>query len=206
MRTQSRGTNLQTIGGWLGRILRFDFTAFDEVRANAAATNAALALVFVSSILAGIGSWLWAVFSRQDIDAADVFFKSLVAGSILQTGVWLGWVYISYWVLVAAYHARVSFVELIRTMGFAFVPVSLTVFVFIGALAVPIGLVGFAGAVLLSNVAIQQTSDADAGEAMLANVAGFTLFCVVMGVLANVLQVDPFGGLAPGILFFELDL
>ncbi len=206
MRSQS-STNLQTVGSWLGRILRFDFTAFDEIRANPSATNAALILVFGTSLMAGLGSWLWAVLSRGlEIDETDVFVKSLLAGSILQTGVWLGWVYIAYWVLVGAYHVRVSFVELLRTMGFSFVPVALTVLVFIGALAVPIGLIGFAGAVLLSNVAIQQTSDADAGEAILANVAGFTLFCVVMGVLANVLEVDPFGGLAPGIFFFELDI
>jgi len=41
---------------------------------------------------------------------------------------------------------------------------------------------------------------------MVANLAGFAAFLIVMGGFANIAEVGTFGGLAPGILFFSLDL
>jgi hypothetical protein len=39
-----------------------------------------------------------------------------------------------------------------------------------------------------------------------ANVAGFSIFAIVMGGFANIYEIDSIGGLAPGIFFFSLDL
>jgi hypothetical protein len=58
---------------------------------------------------------------------------------------------------------------------------------------------------LTTNIGIQMSSGADARETTMANVTGFAAFLVVMGVFANVAEVGPFGGVAPGILFFSLD-
>jgi hypothetical protein len=202
VRTQSTG--FQTVGSWLGRIFRLDFSAFAEIRANPSATTAAIVVVLVASLFAGLGSWLWAL--QNFGDNSDTFIRSFLLGSVIQTVMWFSWVYIVYLVLTWGYGARQEFGELTRAMGFAFAPVALSVLVFIGALAVPIGLISFAVTVLFTNAAIQQVSDAEVDEATVANVAGFGVFAVVMGGCANIFEVDGIGGLAPGIFFFSLDL
>lgn len=201
---RSQGTNVGTVGSWLGRIFRLDFTAFSEIRASPSATTAAIAVVFAASLFAGLGSWLWSLDSF--VDDSDAFVRSFVIGSLVQTIVWFSWVYIVYLVLTWGYGARQEFGELTRAMGFAFAPVALSVLVFIGGLAVPVGLVSWAITILFTNAAIQQVSDAEADEATVANVAGFGIFAVIMGGFANIYEVDSIGGLAPGIFFFSLDL
>ena len=186
------------------RLARFDYTAFDEIRAEPSATMSAVAVVILSSLLAGIGSWLWSVFVI-DVNEADIFLRSLLIGTIAQTLVWVLWVYIVSMLLRHVYHAQGNMMELVRVMGFAFFPVSLSLFVFIGALAVPIGLFAFAATILLSSIAVQSATDADAPHAMMATLLGFGAFLAFMGVLANVMEVNGFGGITPGILFFALD-
>jgi len=201
---RSQGTNVGTVGSWLGRIFRLDFTVFSEIRASPSATTAAIAVVFVASLFAGLGSWLWALDSF--VDDSDAFIRSFLLGSLVQTIVWFSWVYIVYLVLTWGYGARQEFGELTRAMGFAFAPVALSVLVFIGGLAVPVGLVSWAITILFTNAAIHQVSDAEVDEATVANVAGFGIFAIIMGGCANIYEVDSIGGLAPGIFFFSLDL
>jgi len=204
-RARYQGTNWPTVGSWVARTLRADFSVFEDVRADPSATMGALAVVLGASLLAGIGSWLWAA-QHEFMDSGKVFLESTVAGSVLQTAVWFLWVYLVYQVLVRGYGARVEFAELVRVMGFAFAPVALSILVAITSLAVPFGVISFSMAVLFSNVAIQQAAEVDAREATLANLTGFAAFVIAMGVLANVWEVSSLGGLAPGILFFALDI
>jgi hypothetical protein len=203
MRYQS--TNWQTIGGWVARVLRVDFSAFDEVRGEPSATVGAVAVVLGASLLAGLGSWLWAA-QTDYVDGGAVLLRSFLLGSVIQTGVWFLWVYLVYQVLVRGYDARVEFGELVRSMGFAFAPAALGVLVAVAPLSVPLGVVSLAMAVLFTNVAVQQASDCEAGEATLANLTGFGAFAIAMGAFANVWKVDSIGGLAPGVLFFSLDI
>ncbi len=198
-------SDVQNVGGWLGRLLRLDLTVFDEIRSDSSATRAAIAVVFGASVMAGIGSWLWAV-QTAGVEATEAFWKSLVIGGILQTMAWFIWVYLVFQVLARAYGARTDFVELIRTMGFAFAPVGISILVAITAFAVPFGVVALAGAVLLSHFAIQASSSAEPRQALVANFVGFLSFAVVMGVLANIAEINTVGGLAPGLFFFSLDL
>ena len=204
-----RTANLQSVGGWVSRLVRLDLTVFDEIRSDPSATPGAIAAVLVASIMAGIGSWLWAVQWRG-VEASEVFVKSLIIGSILQTLVWLIWVYLVFQILARAYGARTDFFELIRTMGFAFTPVAGSILVAITAFAVPLGVVSLTAAVLLTHFAIQSSSSAEPRHVLLANFVGFLTFAVVMGVLANIIEVDtvggaPIGGLAPGLFFFSLN-
>jgi hypothetical protein len=206
MRTES--VNLQTIFGWWVRILRFDFTVLDEVRAEPQATVASIAVVFTASVLCGLGTWLWALQHDDfaNIDTNEVLLKALLLGSIVQTAVWFLWVYVVYQILLRGYAARVDFSELVRTMGFAFTPAMFGVLVGITNLAVPFGVISMGMALLFSNLAVQTVSGTDVRESTLANVTGFGAFAIVMGVFANIAEVGTFGGIAPGIFFFSLDL
>ena len=206
MRFQS--SSWQTVGSLVGRVLRLDFSAFDEIRLEPSATIGAVLVVLGSGVLAGMGSWLWALQHSEfrGVDGGEILIKSLLLGSIVQTAVWFLWVYLVYQVLARGYGAVLEFGELTRTMGLAFVPVSLSLLIAITNLAIPFGLISFGMALLYTNIAIQQTADVEAREATLANLTGFGAFVIVMGVFANIAEVGTFGGIAPGILFFSLDL
>jgi hypothetical protein len=41
---------------------------------------------------------------------------------------------------------------------------------------------------------------------ILANLAGFLVFAIVLGLLGNVAQMHDLGGISPGIFFVPLDL
>ena len=80
----------------------------------------------------------------------------------------------------------------------------LTALMVITVLAIPLAVFAMMTTVLLTNVAIQSTTTADGQQVLVANVASFAVFAIVIGFLANISQVQPFGGLAPGIFFFNL--
>jgi len=206
MRVQN--SDFRTVAGWVGRVLRLDFSAFDEARAQPSATLSAVIVVLAASVCAGFGSWLWALQHRQfrGVDGLEVFLKSLLAGSLIQTAVWFLWVYLVYQILARGYGSRMDFGELTRAMGLAFAPVAINILVGITNLAVPFGVMGYGMALLFSNAAIQQVSGTGVRETTLANLSGFGAFLIVMGVFANIAEVGTFGGLAPGLLFFSLDL
>lgn len=201
-------SNLHSVSGWLGRLIRLDVTIFDEIRSEPSATPSAIVIVFGASVMAGIGSWLWAVQWRG-VEATDVFIKSLVVGSVLQTLAWFIWVYLVFQVLARAYSVRVDFSELIRTMGFAFAPVGISILIAVVGFTIPFGVFSMTCAVLLTYFATESASSAEPRQILVANFAGFAVFAVVMGVLANIGEVSStggaqIGGLAPGLFFFDL--
>lgn len=200
-----QATDLWTIGGWVGRLLRLDLSVFDEIRSDPSATPGAIIVVATASVMAGIGSWLWAVQTRG-VQAAEVFYKSLVIGSILQTLAWFIWVYFVFQVLARGYGARTDIFELIRTMGFAFAPVGLGILIAIPNFTMPFGVMSLAGALLLTFFAIRSSSSAEPQQALVADFVGFLFFAVVMGILANIWEEEQsIGGLSPGLFFFDLN-
>ena len=141
-----------------------------------------------------------------DHDETTIFVRStLIGGLIVQPLGFFLWVYIVDWLLRHMYHAQSNYWELVRVMGFAFFPVALSLFVLVGALAIPVGIFAFGATILLSSIAVQSATDADPRHAMLATLLGFGGFLIFMGGFANVMEVSSLGGLAPGILFFALD-
>lgn len=205
-----RTIDVGTVAGWVGRVLRFDFSVFDEVRDENAATAPAVLIVLIGSFIAGFGTVLWA-FQNDDLEgvsAGEVFIKAQLFGSMAQTAVWFGWVYLVHLMLTRGYGYVVTLPQLIRTMGLAFSPIIFSILVGLTVLAVPFGVASFALIFLFTNIAIHQTTGADVREATMANITGFLAFVVFMGMFANVAEVGPnggYGGVAPGILFFSLD-
>ncbi len=198
--------NLPALPSRVGRMLRFDFSAFSDIRSDPAATAPAILAVLMASVLAGFGSWIWALRQSQlDGQEGEVFVKSLVLGSLFQLLAWFLWVYVAHQVLTRVYRAHADFYETIRVMGFAFLGVGLSIFIGIDSLAVPIGVIAWAITVLMTNGALQAVTTADSQQVTVANITAFALFAVVMGFLANVGEVRGVGGLAPGLFFFALD-
>ncbi len=207
MEFQSAG--FQNLASWLGRLIRLDLTVFDDVKDEAAATVPALAVVVVASLLAGLGSWLWWVFEIDFPAAVDeknfeVFWKTFILGGIFMTALWVLWVYISAMVLSRVFGAGADMNRLMRTMGLAFAPMAISLLVLVSILSIPFAAIAIGATFLLTNAAIAAATDAPPDRVALANLVGFAAFALILGILSNVYQWHDFGGLAPGIFFFNL--
>jgi len=200
-----QSTGFQNLGNWLARLARLDLTVFDDVKDEAAATAPALAVMLVASFAAGLGTWLWAVVEDQ-ADKGELFLKATILGSIFQAALWLLWVYIVAMILSRLLGAGADMSRLIRTMGLAFAPMAISLLVLLSILSIPFAAVAIGATFLMTNAAIQASTDAEPRQVILANLAGFLVFAIVLGILSNVAEWHHQGGLAPGIFFFNLNV
>jgi len=204
---QSAG--FQNVGNWLGRLIRLDLTVFDDVKDEAAATAPALAVMVIASFAAGLGSWLW--WAVQDFPLVsdkngEAFLKTFILGGVLQAALWFVWVYISAMLLSRVFGAGADLNRIMRTMGLAFAPMIITILMIVDILAVPFAVIAVGATLLLSNSAMQAATDAEPQQVILSNLAGFAVFAIILGILANVAQIYEIGGISPGIFFISLDL
>ncbi|MCJ7510487.1 MAG: hypothetical protein MUP14_06340 [Dehalococcoidia bacterium] len=203
-----QSTGFQNIGNWLARLVRLDLTVFDDVKDDAAATAPALAVMLVASFAAGLGSLLWWItrdFGPGDSKTGEAFLKTFLLGGIFQAALWLAWVYIAAMLLSRVFGAAADLNRMLRTMGLAFAPMVITILMVIDILAVPFAVIGLGATLLLSNAAIQASSDAEPRQVIMANLAGFLVFAIVLGLLGTVAQIYDIGGIAPGIFFTPLN-
>jgi len=203
-----QSTGFQNLGNWLARLARLDLTVFDDVKDEAAATAPALAVMLVASFAAGLGSWLWWVtldFHGLSEKNGEALLKTFILGGILQAALWLAWVYIAAMLLSRVFGAGADLNRMIRTMGLAFAPMVITILMIIDILAVPFAVIALGATLLLSNAAIQASTDAEPRQVILANLAGFLVFAIVLGILGSVAQIYDIGGISPGIFFVPLD-
>jgi hypothetical protein len=199
-----QGASFQNLGNWLLRLAKLDLTVFDDVKDDVSATVPTLTVAVVASFLSGLGSWLWWTFEDFP-DAGEVFFKSFLIGSILQVGVWFLWVYVTAMILSRGLGVAADLNRLLRTMALAFAPMAIAVLMLISFFTIPFGVIAVAATFGLTFVAIQAATDAEPQQVMLANIVGFVVFAVSLGILANVSEVYDIGGLAPGLFFFNLN-
>lgn len=169
----------------------FDPDAYDTVRDDPAATAYAIGIVVVASIAAGLGGLLWAMIAATPpqifrVDLRYLTLHSLVIGSIAQVGLWLVWVAITHRALQSLMLVRdASFTGLIRTMGFAFAPMALQIFIFFPVLEFPIGIIAIAAMFGCSVLAVRSASGATPGQALLATLFGFIVFAFALGFLGT---------------------
>lgn len=200
-----QGASFQNLGSWLVRLAKLDLTVFDDVKDDVSATVPTLAVAVAASFLSGLGSWLWWIFQDFPKGGSDVFVKSFLLGSILQVGVWFLWVYVAAMVLSRGLRVPADLNRLLRTMGLAFAPMAIAVLIFLDFFAIPFGVIAVGATLLLTYIAIQAATDAEPQQVVLANVIGFVIFAIILGILSNLSEVYGTGGLAPGLFFFNLN-
>ncbi len=191
----------QTILNWLRRLVALDTRVFDDVRSNPAATIPGVIVVTVATFLAGIGGWLWWVIEDFG-DDSHVFLTSAVVGSLLSVVLWGAWLGVVYVMLTQVFRERAYLEQLLRVMGLAAAPFALSLLMFIPWFSFAVGLSSVALVFGLSNIAIQSVTTADPAKVLVANVAGFALWALVLTLLvsASAGSANPY---APGIFLFK---
>ena len=181
----------------LRRLLMLDTSVFDDVRHDQAATLPAVFVVTASTVLAGIGGWLW--WLTQDFpDSGKVFRESVLLGSVFSVSLWIVWLLVAYVILTQFFREDADWQQMLRTMGMAAAPLSLSVAIFIPDIGFGIGLASVALFFGLTTIAIQATTTAGPARVLVANLAGFAIWALVLGLLV---RSDSY--LAPGIFLFD---
>ena len=90
---------------------------------------------------------------------------------------------------------------LLRCMGFAAAPAGLMLLILIPSLSLGIGLGVLVAWFVLTNYAVQAAApSATANQVVMANMAGFLVFAVLLAILADA------SGMAPGVFVHGADL
>ena len=170
------------------RLARLDTTVFDEVRDDERELIPAVVIVAISSLLAGVGAWLWLLFVKPagvDLDFGNVLLKIMLIGTIFAAVLWGVWVAITYVILVQVYKEQTDLMSLMRTMGYAAFPISLSLLMFIPGLSFGIALAAIVLWFVMSTYAVQAASNASSDRVVMANAIGFIVFAVFMALIAR---------------------
>ena len=202
--------DMQGLVNRLVRLARLDTTVFDEVRLDASATVPSVIVAVVATFLAGFGGWLWWVMSSDfDTGSGQVLIKSAILGSIFAIAMWVVWVLLVYVILTQVFRAQADVQQLVRTMGMAAAPLGLTILMFIPGISFGIALASVALFFGLSTMAAQAATNAPPAKVLVASIAGFAVWAIVLTVLTGDVSISRGGDLsintyAPGIFIFAL--
>lgn len=179
------------------RLLRLDTSVFDEVRHETSASIPAVFVLVAATFLSGIGGWLWWIAQGYG-KGGDVFVDSVVLGTIFAVALWIVWLLVAWVFLTQIFREEADWQQMLRTMGMAGAPLALSVFMFIPGVDAGIGLTSIALFFGLTTIAIQATTTANAARVLVANLAGFAVWAMVLGLLATSESY-----LAPGIFLID---
>lgn len=158
------------------RIIRLDKSVFKEIAADPNATQQALIIVLVVSVLAGLGSGI-ALFTAQTAVSvlaptvrvgygAGHFFLAFFSGII--TGL-IGWgvrSFLTQLVGSALFQGKSTFNQMLRVLGYAAAPQLLTFFAFIPCIGWIAAAVGGILSLIAALLAIQQVMEFDIVKAI----------------------------------------
>jgi len=191
------GLDLSILSARLMRLVRLDTTVFDEVKQDPAATLPAVFVVIASTLLAAAGGWMWWVIKGFG-DNGKVFFHSVIMGTVFSFALWIVWLLVAWVILTQLFREDADWQQMLRTMGMASAPLALSVAMFIPGIDMGIALASIALFFGLNTIAIQATTQANPARVLMANLAGFAVWAIVLGLL-----VTDTSYLAPGIFLFD---
>jgi hypothetical protein len=165
------------------RLARLDTTVFDEVRDDEKELVPALIVAGIASLLAGLGAALFWEFNF-DRGPDNVWLNNFILGGLFMAALYLVWVLIAYVIVVQVFKATADLQALIRTMGYAAVPLAISVLMFIPVLYPVFAIVPLALLFVMSIYAVQSVTNADSTQVVMANLAGFSAMVLVLSIVA----------------------
>ena len=154
------------------------------MRHDAAATVWSLVVAAVSMAALGFGGWLWWIFSGFGTPGS-VFVKTVLFGTLASLLMWLVWLLVVYALLQRLAGVTVPVEQLVRAAGFATAPLLLGLLMAVPAISFGVGLLALGGWLLATQAAIERSTGAPTGAAMVANLAGFGAWAVLMSLLTT---------------------
>jgi hypothetical protein len=199
MMQQAGGMDTTAMMQRVRRLVMLDTTVFDEVKSDAASTLPAVIIAVVSTLLFGLGGWLWYQFQDYNYKGGQFFLYSAILGTIVSLILLGAAIFVTYVMLTQVFRARADLNELVRVVGFATAPLAIGILIFIPGFDLGIGVLAIAGFFGASYIAVQSATDAPSGKALVATAAGFAVWALV---LSLIVQGDAWKTVAPNIFVF----
>jgi hypothetical protein len=156
----------------VGRLARLDTTVFDEVKDDINETVPALVVAIVSAFLAGLGAFLWGqIVPEESLDSG--FVNSFLLGSVFMAVVYGVAALVVYVVLVQLYGIQVDLQALIRVMGYASIPLAISVLMFVPFIWPVFSLGSLALLFVMMIYAVQSVSNADSKQVIISVAIGY---------------------------------
>ena len=131
-------------------------------------------------------------------DGGQVFVESVFLGSVFSVALWIVWLLVAWVILTQLFREDADWQQMLRTMGMAAAPLGLSVLMFIPGVNMGVALASIALFFGLNTIAIQATTQANPARVLVANLAGFSVWAIVLGLL-----VTDSNYYAPGIFLFD---
>ena len=168
----------------LRRLAMLDLRVLDEVRLDPAATLPAVLVAIGNIALLGLGGWFWWMASGLG-DRWGVLLRSVLLGTGFAAAAWIVWLIVAYLVLIRLSKVALDVGALLRTAGFASMPLALGLLMAVRPIAFGVGLTALAAWVAATQIAVQRASGRTGSEVFVANIAGFAAWAVIMSLLAS---------------------
>jgi hypothetical protein len=166
------------------RLARLDTTVFDEVRDDQNELVPAVVVAVVCSFIAGLGAFLWSqIVPSVDLDKA--FLNQFILGSIFLAVMYGVAALVVYVVLAQLYKVQVDLYAIVRTMGYAALPLALSLLMFIPGIFPVFALVPLALLFVMMIYAVQSATGADSQQVVISVLIGFTVMVLVLGFIAT---------------------
>ncbi len=153
----------------------------DGVSFTAVIAGMAAAVVF----LAGLGAWLWGEFNL-DSTPDGWFVDTVILGTIFTLLLLLAWVAVTYIVLTQVFRETVAPDALFRVFAVGVAPWAIGFFVFIPELNFFLGALSIALTIFLIMFGLRRAFAIARLRVLLAVVAGFAVFAIVLSLLITV--------------------
>lgn len=165
------------------RLAKLDTTVFDEVKDDINETIPAVVVAALSWLLAGIGAWLyWTV--ATDIEPENIFLNTVLLGTIFGAVLYFAAIAIAYVVIVQLYKVQADIQSMIRTGGYAAIPMAACVLMLLPVLWPVFAIVPLALLLVMMIYAVQASTNADSSQVVVASMLGFTVMVLVLGFIA----------------------
>ncbi len=164
------------------RAARLDSSLYDEVERDTTATTQALQVALLVAVAWGIGN----VVGVLPNGIPGEVVRDLLIGVVGGVVGWIGWSLITFWIGTTLMGGTATPGELLRTLGFAYLPNLLSIFKFIAFVGPLLGLVAVLWSLVAGVIAIRQALDFGTGRAVITVVLGWIGMFVVVLVLGLV--------------------
>jgi hypothetical protein len=184
------------------RLAKLDTTVFDEVRDDERELVPAVVVAVVCAFLAGLGALLWSQII-PDLDLKSTVVNQFILGSIFLAVLYGVAALVVYVVMAQMYRIQADLMAIVRTMGYAALPLGLSVLMFIPLIFPLFAIVPLALLYVMMIYAAQSATGAESSQVVVAVTIGFSVMVLVLGIIAvstNLLDA-PMGAGLFGILF-----
>lgn len=184
------------------RLARLDTTVFDEVRDDQRETLPAVIIAVVCALLAGLGAFFWSKVV-PDGDLQDAFVNQAILGTIFLAVMYGVAALVAYVMLAQMYKVQADLQAIIRTMGYAALPLAACILMLLPVLFPIFAIVPLVLLFVMMIYALQSATGADSSQVVMSALAGFTVMVLVCGLIAVSTELGkaPMGAGLFGILF-----